>query len=299
MLRRASALAVIVWLAAACGFAQSPATATLRVTVVDPSNAVVVGASVSASPADDAASGATVSRGVTADGGIATIANLTPGRYTDPGGVPGFRNARRCKDVRIRRGENKQVAVLPIPKLEQSVTVDRTSSRPASDPHGPVVRHDADPRSRSRRCRTIPQQLQQQLQDMAGPGAVIRIDGFEGGRAAGQGADPLDPHLARSVRRRVPQRGRRLDRDHHAARDSARSATSPASVSATVRSAARSPFVADERPGEQHAASAVGLDGGLIKNKSSFNVNVFGNELLRHAESQTVALPERDARRRR
>src|SRR5207245_8192910 len=91
---------------------------------------------------------------------------------------PGF-DPRVLKDVRVRSGENKQVAVLTIQKLEASVTVGQDKQQAAADPHGPsfgttLTREEIEALSDD------PAQLQQQLQDMAGPGAVIRIEGFEG-----------------------------------------------------------------------------------------------------------------------
>jgi hypothetical protein len=286
MLRRTSALALMVWLAAACGFAQSPAAATLRVTVVDPSNAVVVGATVSATPGDEAAGGATAARGVTAEGGVATIANLPPGRYTIQAEFPGF-EARVLKDVRIRPGDNKQVAVLQIPKVEQSVTVGQDKQQAASDPHGPAFGTTLT-REQIEALSDDPQTLQQQLQDMAGPGAVIRVDGFDG-----------SPLPAKAQIRSI-----RISRDqfaaefHSAGGVSIEIITQPglgplryntSLVSRGGAFSARSPFVANKGP-ESNTQYGLGVGGGLIKNKSSFNVGVFGNNSF-DTPIQTVALP--------
>jgi len=168
-------------LAAACAsntFAQ-PASATLRVTVVDPSNAIVVGATVTVTGAEAATRAQSAAVEKTADTGIATLTGLAPGRYTIQAEFPGF-DSRTLPEVRIRGGENKQVAVLSISKLEASVTVGQDKQQAAADPRGrsfgtTLTREEIEALSDD------PQQLQQQLQDMAGPGAVIRIDGFEGG----------------------------------------------------------------------------------------------------------------------
>src|SRR5205823_258786 len=65
-------------------------------------------------------------------------------------------------------------------RLDTAVTVEQDRQQAASDRNGPsfgttLTREEIEALSDD------PVQLQQQLQDMAGPGAVIRIDGFEGG----------------------------------------------------------------------------------------------------------------------
>src|SRR5215813_1949270 len=115
--------------------AQTPPTGTLRITVVDPSNAIVVGATVTAAAAD-APVGREPAPGVPSGGdGVATIAGLAPGRYTITIEFPGF-ETRTLKDVRVRAGDNRQVAVLAIQKLETSVTVEEDKQRAAADPRG-------------------------------------------------------------------------------------------------------------------------------------------------------------------
>lgn len=71
-------------LLASSALGQAPAApaATLRVTVVDPSNAIIVGAKVTVSGAEDNHQTATIAPAQTAENGVATIAGLTPGRYT-------------------------------------------------------------------------------------------------------------------------------------------------------------------------------------------------------------------------
>src|SRR6185369_2424591 len=100
-----------------------------------------------------------------------------PGRYTVEADFPGFEK-RVLTDVRIRPGDNKQVAVLQIPKMEASVTVDRDKQQSASDPR--MTFGTTLTREQIEALSDDPITLQQQLQDMAGPGAVIRVDGFEG-----------------------------------------------------------------------------------------------------------------------
>src|SRR5437899_1049531 len=90
MHRSICALAGVLLLLAARAFAQAPATATLRVTVVDPSSAIVVGATVTVTGIDDATKAATIPPSTTDNAGIATIANVRPGRYKVQAEFPGF-----------------------------------------------------------------------------------------------------------------------------------------------------------------------------------------------------------------
>ena len=266
---------LLLCLIAACAssaFAQPAATATLRVTVVDPSNAVIVGATVTVTGAEEATRGRPVVGATTAETGIATMTGLPPGRYSIQAEFPGF-ETRTLPDVRIRSGENKQVAVLPLPKLEASVNVGQDKQLAAADPRGrsfgtTLTREEIEALSDD------PQQLQQQLQDMAGPGAVIRIDGFEGG------ALPAKAQI-RSIR---------ISRDQFAAEYHSAGGVSieiitqpgigPIRYFTSLRArddafTGTSPFVASRGP-ERNTNFGGGLNGTLVKDKSSFGLFVFG-----------------------
>src|SRR5262249_39278677 len=121
-----------------------------------------------------------------------------------------------------------------------------------------------------------PQTLQQQLQEMAGPGAVIRVDGFEG-----------SPLPAKAQIRSI-----RISRDQFAAEFHSAGGVSieiitqpglgPLRYNTNVFSrggnlSARSPFVPEKGP-ESNLRYGLGIGGGLIKNKSSVNVNGFGSD---------------------
>ncbi len=252
-------------------FAQAPRAGTLRVTVVDPSGAVIVGATVTVMGAEPATSTGTVEPAVSADNGIATVPALAPGRYSIEAEFPGFEK-RVLSDVRVRAGDNRQVAVLPLPRLEASVTVAQDKQEAATDRNrsfGTVLTRDE-----IEALSDDPATLQQQLQDMAGPGAVIRIDGFEGG------ALPAKAQI-RSIR---------ISRDQFAAEYHSAGGvyieiiTQPGlgpiryNTNMQVRNGSlsgRSPFVPVKGP-EQNAQFGGGLGGTLIKDKSSFNINVYG-----------------------
>ena len=271
MRRALLSLALLLGLLAGRTFAQAPASGTLHVTVVDPSGAVIVGAMVTVTGADMPAAVGAPAPATTAETGIATLSGLPPGRYTITAEFPGF-ETRILKDVRVRGGENRQVAVLPLPKLEASVTVAQDKQEAAADraqTFGTVLTRDE-----IEALSDDPATLQQQLQDMAGPGAVIRIDGFEGG------ALPAKSQI-RSIR---------ISRDQFAAENHSAGGVfieiitqpglGPVRYQTTLRMrdgdlSGRSPFVPAKGP-ERNAIFGLGLGGGLVKDKSSFYLSVYG-----------------------
>jgi len=279
-------LVLIAALFAVPAFAQPP-TGTLKVTVVDPSNAVINGATVTVTGAEDATRAAKIPPAQTTDSGVATIAGLAPGRYSIQAEFPGF-ETRVLADVRVRPGDNKQVAVLQIPKLEQSVTVGEDKQRSAADPRGAAFGTTLT-REQIEALSDDPATLQQQLQDMAGPGAVIRVDGFDG-----------SPLPAKAQIRSI-----RISRDQFAAEFHSAGGVSieiitqpglgPLRYNTNVQSrggdlSARSPFVPRKGP-ENNLRYGFGMGGGLIKNKSSFNVNVFGGNAY-ETPNLNAALPD-------
>ena len=263
-------IALATGVPASSAFAQTPALGTLRVTVVDPSGAVIPDAKVSVASEDTP--NLPPASAQTSDTGSAAVSGLKPGRYTVQAAFPGF-ETRLLKEVRVRAGENKQVVVLSIQKLESSVTVEQDPQSGAADPHGPsfgttLTRDQIDALSDD------PALLEQQLRDMAGPGVVIRVDSFEGG------ALPAKSQI-RSIR---------ISRDQFAAEYHTAGGVSIEIITqpglgpvryytyTSLRGGSlsgRSPFVPVKGP-EQNVSYGMGAGGSLIKNKSSFNLNIFG-----------------------
>ena len=159
-------------------FAQPPrADATLRVTVVDPSGAVIVGAHVT-SPAR--VGGASADARATGARGDAVFDALEPGRYTIHVESPGFEPA-DVRDVRVRAGENRREVKLAIAKLAETVQVGRDARERASDPRGDAFATVLG-QQQIDELPDDPDEMEQALRDMAGPGAVLRVNGFRGGR---------------------------------------------------------------------------------------------------------------------
>src|SRR5689334_16220343 len=86
---------------ATTAFAQASNAATLQVTAVDATGAVIVGATVTVTSAESSAAVPGIAPVQTSDRGIATISGLAPGRYNVDTSFPGF-ETRVLKDVRIR-----------------------------------------------------------------------------------------------------------------------------------------------------------------------------------------------------
>jgi hypothetical protein len=157
--------------------AQAAKDARVTVTVVDQTGAVIPNAKVTVTPVPDP--GAAVAPVTTNDKGVAAVTGLAPGRYTIEAAFPGF-ETRVLKDVPVKAGDNKHVAVLAIQGLQDSVTVSRDAREAASDRRSTFG--TAMTREQIEALSDEPGEMAQQLQDIAGGNAVIRVDSFEGGR---------------------------------------------------------------------------------------------------------------------
>src|SRR5436190_23957251 len=156
---------------------QSPRDARLTVTVVDQTGAIIQNAAVTVTALDTP--GTTPEPVKTSDKGVATMANLAPGRYDIKAEFPGF-DTRILKEIRLKSGDNKHVAVLAIQGLQDSVTVQRDAREAASDRRSTFG--TALTREQIQSLSDDPDEMAQQLQDVAGGNATIRVDSFEGGR---------------------------------------------------------------------------------------------------------------------
>lgn len=249
--------------------AQTP-TASVVVTVADPSGAVIPQAAVVVTGAEEPTR--TVNRtATTGDDGSATVSSLVPGRYVIEAAFPGF-ESRQLKNVRLRAGDNKQLILLPLEKLSTSIEVGQDKQEAAASraqSFGTTLT-----REQLEALSDDPTELQRQLQDMAGPGAVIRIDSFEGGT--------LPPKaMIKSIR---------ISRDQFAAEYHSAGGVSidivtqpgqgPMRYFFNLRGRSnplngRSPFTPTRGP-ERNVTYGFGTGGTLIKDRASFNLNVFG-----------------------
>ena len=173
-------LALLVTAGAPPLLAQAPPRdGRLVLTVVDQTRAVIPGAAITITGLDDANKAPALEPSKTTDQGIATIA-LKPGRYLVTAEFPGF-DPGVLKDVRIRSAnDNKQMIVLAIQGLQDSVTVGRDKQEAAADRNNgsfgtALTRDQVDALSDD------PTEMARQIQEMTG-GGVIRVDSFEGGQ---------------------------------------------------------------------------------------------------------------------
>jgi len=159
---------------------RAPAQGQLLVTVVDQTGAVLPAATVTIAGLEDATKQKTRDPIAASDQGLATVAGLAPGRYSVQAAFPGFQT-NVVKDARVRAGDNKLTITLALERINDSVTVAQDAVLAAVDPRGSsfgtaLTRDQIDGLSDD------PDTLQQQLSDLGGPGATIRVDSFEGGQ---------------------------------------------------------------------------------------------------------------------
>jgi hypothetical protein len=165
---------------------QQAREARVTITVVDQTGAVIPNARVTVAPAaeakpaapGEAPAAAGREPAMTNDKGIATIGGLTAGRFNISAEFPGF-ETRVLKDVPLRAGDNKHAVVLAIQGLQDSVTVSRDAREAASDRRSTFG--TALTREQIEALSDDPDEMAQQLKDLAGSDAVLRIDSFEGG----------------------------------------------------------------------------------------------------------------------
>lgn len=170
---------VAVPLATAAGQADNH-TATLQVTVRDPSGAVIPSATVTVTGTEKATAAAAARVAASDPHGVATMPNLPPGRYTISVAFPGF-ETRTLTNVRVRAGDTHRDVTLPIAKVSEDVAVGRDAATAASDPNNGRLGNVLT-KAQIDALSDDPDEMEQQLKDMAGPGATIRVDGFHGGK---------------------------------------------------------------------------------------------------------------------
>src|SRR6185503_14862054 len=111
--------------------------------------------------------------------GLATIPGLPQGRYSIQAEFPGF-DFGLLRDIRVRSGDNKHVIVLPLKRLEDSVTVGPGNQAVASD-RGNASFGVALSADQVQALSDDRDELAQQLRDLGGgTDAIIRVDSFEG-----------------------------------------------------------------------------------------------------------------------
>jgi hypothetical protein len=171
-----SCVFLLAWLVRPA-LAQTPAAGKLTVTVVDQSGGVIPNATVTVTGLQDATKTPVRPAVKTTDKGVATLEGLAPGRYAIQAEFPGF-DPNVLKDVAVKAGDNKQVVILALKHLEDSIMVGRDKQAAASD-RG-VLFGSALTREQIDALSDDPAEMRRQLLQMAGQDAIIRVDSFEG-----------------------------------------------------------------------------------------------------------------------
>ena len=158
--------------------AQAPRDARVQVTVVDPSGLIVPETTVTLVGLEPSTQAVTPAPARTTEKGVAIIERVTPGRYSISAEFPGF-DIGLLRDIRVRAGESRHVVILPLVKLEDTVTVGRDIQTVAADRRSSEFGVNLS-QEQIQALSDDPQELARQLAELAGPDAIVRIDSFEG-----------------------------------------------------------------------------------------------------------------------
>ncbi|HEY7544556.1 MAG TPA: TonB-dependent receptor, partial [Blastocatellia bacterium] len=172
---RLTALFIALAMMPASALAQSKNDATLRVVALDPMGAAIVAAKVRVKSKDGDERVAE-----TNEKGEATIAGVRPGRYQVVVKAEGF-TAREFKDYNLRAGNNRLSASLEVAGVNEVEVVSEDKAEKASDPRATALTNTLTPEQIAK-LPDDPEEMEQALKQMAGPGATLRVNGFTGGR---------------------------------------------------------------------------------------------------------------------
>ena len=150
----------------ASALAQAARTARLIVTVMDQTNAVIPGATVTVGARPGQNTFAPVSA-TTSRVGVAQIADLPVGRYDIRAEFTGFEST-LVENVQLRAGDNRQAVVLRIEKVAQDVVVGQDPAEAASDRRGAAF-GSALTREQIDALSDDPVEMQRQLAGDCGP----------------------------------------------------------------------------------------------------------------------------------
>jgi carboxypeptidase family protein len=257
----------------------------LLVTVADPSGAVIPNAKVSVVGLDEAMKAATIAPVQTSSQGIATLSGLVPGRYSIVAEFPGFELG-LLRDVRVRPGDNRHIVVLPLQRVLDTVNVAQDNQIAAADRNSTFG--TTLTREQVASLSDDPAEMQQQLQDMAGGNAIIRIDSFEGGQLPPK-AQIKSIHITRDAFAAENHNieGIIVDIITQPGVGTMHGMTQLRYRNGTL--SGRSPFTTTKGPEEvQNYQLAVG--GSLLKNRSSYSITMSGQHSF-GTPNLNVALP--------
>jgi hypothetical protein len=253
----------------------NPGTGTLRVTVLDQTGAAILGASVTIAQPPPA----TPRTAAANDRGEVLFESLEPGKYVLHVESPGFETV-DIADVNVRRGRQEKKEVhLEIAKYVEEVEVTR-------DKTDEVLNDAFSTALTQEQIDALPddeEEMQQQLEQMAGPGAVLRVNGFSGGRLPPKSQIAeirfrFDPYSAENHEPGFPRVDIRTRPGNGNWRNSASFTFRDESLNA------RNAF-AESKGAEQARRYQWSVDGPIAKGKTSFSLFVGG---LSSYDSETI-----------
>ncbi|MCC7009401.1 MAG: TonB-dependent receptor [Acidobacteria bacterium] len=278
---------LLLCLSPAFAGAQAPAPrGRLTLTVADPTGGVIPGASVTLAGLDEATKAARIAPVTTTDRGTAVFENLAPGRYAARAEFPGFEIG-LLRDFKVNRGDNKQVVVLALKNMSESVTVGMDGQSQGADrasrAFGLTVTDE-----QIQALSDDPAEMARQIAELAGTDAIIRVDSFEG--------QQLPP--------KAQIKSIHVTRDQFAAETEQPGSTfvdvitQPGvgpirgQVNVSFRDdsmSAKSPFTASKGP-EQMRGFGINLAGTIVDQKAGFSLNI-GGQSNYSTPNLNVALP--------
>ena len=255
-----------------------PNAGSIKVVVLDQTGAAIVGATVSVVPAN-AASGTEAKSAAANEQGEATIDRLAPGKYIAQIESVGF-ETKQIADITVRRGRQERREIqLPIAGYveEVEVTRDKTDQNIADNFSTALTQDQID---------ALPDdedEMASQLEQMAGPGAVLRVNGFSGGRLPPKSQIAeirfrFDPYSAENHEAGFPRVDIRTRPGNGNWRNNATATFRDESLNA------RNAF-ATEKPPEQARRYQYSMDGPIKKGKTSFSFNIGGMDAF---ETETI-----------
>jgi hypothetical protein len=246
-----------------------PNAGSIRVLVLDQTGAAIVGATVSVI-VSTATAGNEAKTTTANEQGEATLEGLAPGKYIIQVESIGFETT-QITEVNVRRGrQEKRDAILPIAGYveEVEVTRDKTDQNITDNFSSALTQDQID---------ALPDdedEMAEQLEQMAGPGAVMRVNGFSGGRLPPKSQIAeirfrFDPYSAENHEAGFPRVDIRTRPGNGQWRNNATATFRDESLNA------RNAF-ATEKPPEQARRYQYSMDGPIKKGKTSFSLNVGG-----------------------
>jgi hypothetical protein len=170
--------ALSLWLslaiASALGLAKQAGEGTLTVVVVDFNRAVLPSARVSLNgPGDSQQTLLTNQRGV------AIFTKLPPGRYRLRVEAEHFEPHDR--EIRLKAGEQRFTVRLEVARINEEIVVSQSEREKRTDPRSGAFTTVLT-EEQIANLPDDPEEMKAELERMAGPGAIIMVDGFAGGR---------------------------------------------------------------------------------------------------------------------